>query len=427
VFLDGDVYLTGTRNPFAEMLPLSNETWDIQYQRDWWPPADDLNIGWYFARASSNTIDYFKRSFARWNETGGWDQAVMNDIAREMENKTLVEAHNGTTLMVHRLDMTTFRNFMHTSWHGLFRSEQEAAAYINESTMIHFTCVEQSLKTYMGLYFGGFADVDGYYSNAPLLMRVINIAGTSDAVHRQVAFALQLAAATGRTLIWPNTVTVLQRKMDEEKAEEKEEEEEEEREEENEEEKEEEKEEENAKDKGEEKEKEKREEEKEGEEQENDEDNENEEKEYYVLLEKYPSILVVNFDMAQTAGFSVVEGRYLQNRQRYKEDNQEEITIMVKWLEIFSVVEFEHLILSLREDVLPVLDFANFGTEWLIPDNPEKAGRAVLNAYVKQAAATFDIAYHDSGMQAYSKDALKKAPLCINADGDGHCLYQCQG
>jgi hypothetical protein len=405
------------------MLPLSNETWDIQYQRDAFAPADDLNIGWYFARASSNTIDYFNRSFARWNETHDWDQVVMNDIAREMENKTLVEAHNGTTLKVNRLDMTTFRNFMHTSWHGLFRSEQEIATYINESTMIHFTCVEQSLKTYMGLHFGGFADVDGYYSNAPLLIRIINVAGTSDAVHRQVAFALQLAAATGRTLIWPNFVTLLQRKMVEEKVEEKAEE----TDEETDEEKAEETEEETDEEKAEEKEMEKREEGKEGGKQENDEDKENEEKEYYVLREKYPGILVVNFDMAQRSGFSVVEGRYLQNRQRYKEDHQEEITIMVKWLEMFSVVEFEHLILSLRKHVLPVLDFANFGAEWLLPDNPDEVGRAVFNAYVKQAAAGFDIAYHESGMQAYSKDALKKAPICINADGDERCLYQCQG
>jgi hypothetical protein len=50
----------------------------------------------------------------------------------------------------------------------------------------------------MGLHFGGFADIDGYYSNAPLLIRIINVVGTSDAVHRQVAFALQLAAACRR-------------------------------------------------------------------------------------------------------------------------------------------------------------------------------------------------------------------------------------
>jgi hypothetical protein len=71
---------------------------------------------------------------------------------------------------------------------------------------------------------------------------------------------------------------------------------------------------------------------------------------------------------------------------------------MVKWLEMFSVAEFEHLILSLREDVLLVLDFVNFRAEWLLPDNPEEVGRAGFSAYVNQAAAGFDIACHESGM-----------------------------
>jgi hypothetical protein len=67
--------------------------------------------------------------------------------------------------------------------------------------------------------------------------------------------------------------------------------------------------EENDEKKEEEKEKGQGEEENKEEEQENDGDNENEkEKEYYVLREKYPGILAVNFDIAQKAGFLSSKG-----------------------------------------------------------------------------------------------------------------------
>jgi hypothetical protein len=101
VFFDGDVYLTGAADPFENMLPLSNDTWDLQFQPDH-PEIMDYNIGWYFARSTEATFDYFNRSYARWNETHAWDQDVMNDIGKVMESEE-------NSLRVHRLNLSHYK------------------------------------------------------------------------------------------------------------------------------------------------------------------------------------------------------------------------------------------------------------------------------------------------------------------------------
>lgn len=95
-----------------------------------------------------------------------------------------------------------------------FSGHQTTQKFVSESTVIHFTCVEQSLKTYFGYYFGGFGDMDNYYSENPPLLGTANVSGMIDAVHAQVAFAAQLANKMHRTFIWPDTVNLMQRRYD---------------------------------------------------------------------------------------------------------------------------------------------------------------------------------------------------------------------
>jgi hypothetical protein len=109
VFLDGDVYLTGAHDPFSHMLSPSNDTWDIQFQSDNQQRDYELNIGWYFAKSTNATIDFFRRSYARWNNTEGWnvkvdqyDQKVMNLVGQTME----FEEHS---LQVHHLKGPQYR------------------------------------------------------------------------------------------------------------------------------------------------------------------------------------------------------------------------------------------------------------------------------------------------------------------------------
>lgn len=100
MFLDGDIYLTGVADPFDNMLPLSNDTWDIQFQPD--HEGAYYNIGWYFAKATKNTFEYFNRSYANWSETHDWDQAVMNNVGHVME----FEEHS---LRVHHLNLSHYK------------------------------------------------------------------------------------------------------------------------------------------------------------------------------------------------------------------------------------------------------------------------------------------------------------------------------
>ena len=101
MFFDGDAYLTGVADPFEHMLPLSNETWDIQIQRIY-VDTMDYNIGWIFAKATENTIAYFNRSYSKWNQTQEWDQAVMNDVGWIMEFEEGV-------LRVNHLDLSYYK------------------------------------------------------------------------------------------------------------------------------------------------------------------------------------------------------------------------------------------------------------------------------------------------------------------------------
>lgn len=85
--------------------------------------------------------------------------------------------------------------------------------FIEESTVVHFTCVEQSLKTYFGYYFGGFGDMDHYYSENPPLVGMTNVSGLIDIIHAQVAFAAALTRKVHRTFMWPDTVNIMQRRL----------------------------------------------------------------------------------------------------------------------------------------------------------------------------------------------------------------------
>jgi hypothetical protein len=86
LFLDGDVYLTGSRDPFEDMLPLSDDTWDIQFQSDQKAlPTTRVNIGWYFAKSTPATIEFFDRSYRNWTAKAMWDQEVMNNMVLVLE------------------------------------------------------------------------------------------------------------------------------------------------------------------------------------------------------------------------------------------------------------------------------------------------------------------------------------------------------
>lgn len=383
IFLDADVFFTGSRDPFSAMLPLSDKTWDLQFQSDNAP--DELNIGWYFARPSPATRMFFRLSLAHWvqTKTDKWDQLVMNNVkdgilAKEAALAAEIAAGSNETsgpstppLRIHMVELKHFRNFMKELLWGpeLFGNQTATDEYIDTAAAIHYTCVQHDLKEYFGLYYSGFGDLHGYYSKPPPLLRLVNISGTSDAVHKQVAFALALAKKTHRTVAWPDAVNVFQRWGDG----------------------------------------------------------------TYHYFPRLPSVKAVSWPSAKNASYAVVEGQYLQNRMREGLDPLTEVQWNLgeyvsqassdpnsNWLNALA----ESLV---AEEGFPVvsLDFTDVGTEWTPLMSLSVRDKPGYDDMVQQAEANFNAVFEESGMEQFSASPLAELGKCRWVDGGSSCLRNC--
>ncbi|KAJ0118789.1 hypothetical protein J7T55_013044 [Diaporthe amygdali] len=383
VFLDADVFFTGSRDPFSAMLPLSDTSWDLQFQPDNAP--DELNIGWYFARSSPATQMFFRQSFAHWiqTRTEKWDQLVMNNVKDDILQKQAAQAaetaggSNQTSkpstppLRIHMLELKYFRNFMkELLWSTeLFGNQTATDDYISTAAAIHYTCVQHDLKEYFGLYYNGFGDLHGYYSDPPPLLRLVGISGTSDIVYKQVAFALALGKATNRTVVWPDSVAVFQRWPDG----------------------------------------------------------------THHLLARMPSVKAVSFPSAKSAGYAVVEGQYLHNRVRNGLDSLTEVHWSLRQYVEEATIEtqsgwLDSLVGSLStDDGFPVvtLDFNDVGVEWSRLMDLSVASSPEFDVLVREAEAKFYAAFKESGMEAFSISPLAELGRCRWVDGGDGCLLNC--
>jgi len=369
VFLDGDVYLTIYRDPFKEMLPPSNHTWDIQFQMDEFN-GRALNIGWFFARACDRTKELFHRSYAQWLETAAWDQAIMNEVAHDMEANL--------SLSIHRLDLDRFRNFMfYDQEEWIFGSEERVQSFIEDSAIIHYTCVERDLKSYFGANLGGFSDLNGYYSNSPPLLGAANIAGTSEAIFQQVAYALQLANKIGRTFIWPNSVSIIQtRSVDADTI-------------------------------------------------------------RHFSHTQLPGIRAVSQTSARRAGLKVVEGRYLQNQRHIVKDSvrtTREIDVgMFLQHDQSNAEKLESVIGEIPSHVTLILDFGAVrpqGRSWLRPEdfNVQIAYELDSGGFAEHLfdmSTSFEGMLQETGVLRYSESMMLQLRKCKNADWGQECLKLC--
>ncbi|KIW16541.1 hypothetical protein PV08_03729 [Exophiala spinifera] len=366
VFLDGDVFLTGSGDPFMDMLPLSDQSWDIQFQDEMDIFRRIANIGWFFAKASTATKHFFQSSYDRWLETNAWDQNVMNDIIGEM----------GDSLKVHYLSLSKFRNFINVDWLPFFALENLAAGFVEESPMVHYTCVEKGLKTYFGANFGGYADLDGYYSNPPPLLGMVNVAGSTDAVLQQIAFAVEIAQRTNRTLLWPNSVSLVQRRIVDGRSE-------------------------------------------------------------FYADSSFPGIRVLDYAQAQKDGIKTVESRYLQNQQREigKSLCTPHVVDVGDFLRLQGVPrgpqDLTDLVHGLNQNVVPILDFDNLldpAYQWL--RNEDASNRAQITdpgfeQHFHEAARSFEMIMNLTGITEYSAQMQTRLQLCPNVENDQDCLAIC--
>lgn len=383
VFLDADVFFTGSRDPFGVMLPLSNKTWDLQFQSDGGPGA--LNIGWYFARPTPATRNFFRLSFAHWihTKTDEWDQLVMNKVkdgilAKEAALAAEISAGSNDTsepstppLHVHMVELKHFRNFMLELWSPeLFGNQTVINDYISTAAAIHYTCVQHDLKEYFGLNYGGFGDLHGYYSRPPPLLRPVGISGTADAVHKQVAFALALGKNTNSTVAWPDTVNVFQG-WDDGK---------------------------------------------------------------YHFQPRFPGAKAVSWPSAKGAGYAVVEGQYLQNRVREGLDSPtEEVHLSLKeCIDQADSAPGSNWLYSLRKKLgaregfsVVNLDFTDVGAEWSPLMDLSVVDQPGYDEWVREVEAKFHTVFRDSGMEEFSSLPLAELGLCRWVNGGDGCLSNC--
>lgn len=382
IFFDADVFFTGSRDPFSVMLPLSNKTWDLQFQSDNAPT--ELNIGWYFARPTPATRMFFRLSFAHWiqTRTDKWDQLVMNNVkdgilAKEAALAEEIAAGSNEKskprtppLRIHFVELKHFRNFMKELWSPeLFGNQTATDEYISTAAAIHYTCVQHDLKEYFGLYYSGFGDLHGYYSKPPPLLRPVGISGTSDAVHKQVAFALALGKKTNRTVAWPDSVNVFQRWGDG----------------------------------------------------------------TYHYWPRLPSVKAVSWPSAKGAGYEIVEGQYLQNRLREGLDSLTEVHWNLgeyvgqansdsgnNWLDSLA----ESLV---AEEGFPVvsLDFTDVGAEWSPLMDMSVRDKQGYDEMVQEAEEKFHAVFKESGMEEFSASPLAELGTCRWVNGGDGCLLNC--
>lgn len=202
VLLDGDVYLTGSRNPLSLMMPLDNPSWHIQFQSDQDSRQNsDINIGWYWARPTSTVRDLFVRSQAWW-ETGHnyWDQRVMNTVRAEMINEGSLNYPKSIVL-----NLTAYKSTMSFDWTEVYVNETLIDTLNQEGAIVHYTMIFNLTKIIVAKQFGHWLN-ETYYTQSRKILRPINIAGNTKNCLDQLAFAVYLSKISNRSFMWPNAV-----------------------------------------------------------------------------------------------------------------------------------------------------------------------------------------------------------------------------
>lgn len=252
--------------------------------------------------------------------------------------------------------------------------------FVEESTVVHFTCVEQSLKTYFGYYFGGFGDMDNYYSDNPPLVGMTNVSGLIDTIHAQVAFAAALTRKVHRTFMWPDTVNIMQKRL-------------------------------NATDNS----------------------------TILELQERQSGIRAISWESAQKAKLPTVEGNYLTNLQRISHKELEIVYFDAR----APIAVLEEGISRLTENQVAMLDFAYFSPPIQPPaleakeeeqEQGEKQLRERELVTVEDTARWleerqeewFRESFNKMGYKDYSWVFLDKLKKCLRADLPTACLGACE-
>ncbi|EGX49891.1 hypothetical protein AOL_s00076g532 [Orbilia oligospora ATCC 24927] len=206
VFIDPDVYLTGSIDPFSVMLPLSDPDWDIQFFPGPARGAKGIDASFFYARPNEPTKEFFKRVKKNWKESGDQDlNSLMNVMAFEMFS-------GDGTLKMKILGSKEFRGWGDMiEWESKNYNNYAAMNIIqNETAVVHMTCVEPSLRSYIARNFGAWYDVESYYSGKRKFLAVKGLEGDASHASKIIGFAAKVAMDSYRTLIFPSSAILTQ-------------------------------------------------------------------------------------------------------------------------------------------------------------------------------------------------------------------------
>ncbi|EPS39994.1 hypothetical protein H072_6380 [Dactylellina haptotyla CBS 200.50] len=201
--VDSDICFTGTHDPFSRMFPLTNDNWDVQFMEE----DNKLDPGYWFSKPTSETLAYLRNV-----------ATLQKDKANKGVSSTylLREGLRGLSVRYHLLDKDLFKSWSdRQAWEAQnFATEPQIDLLIKGTTAIHFTCIDKSVRSYFGKLFGGWSDYNGYYSNVRgRYLSIRGISGTKDQILNFIALAVQLALHSGRILILPYHVEIIQKRM----------------------------------------------------------------------------------------------------------------------------------------------------------------------------------------------------------------------
>jgi hypothetical protein len=204
---------------------------------------------------------------------------------------------------------------------------------------------------------------------------VANVSGLLESVHAQVAFAAQLAVATNRTLIWPDSVNLVQKRANFEGS-----------------------------------------------------------SVGYTHLPRFPGVRLISYESAQQAGIKTVEGRYLSNQkaQIKATELRKALIDASKMVLEGGPAALESHISSLEHTDVAILDFANFAHgKWMkkfVESGLDLNSRYDDLAYLSNdVEEKFQESYSKTGMRSYSAPLLQSLRKCLNANNKrSGCLQICE-
>ncbi|EWC44299.1 hypothetical protein DRE_01125 [Drechslerella stenobrocha 248] len=211
VFVDPDVYFTDAIDPFAEMYPLSNPSWDIQFFPGPGKAQQGLDSSFFWARPNQQTKMFFNKVKENWSESGDQNiNSLMNVVAFEMAN-------GAATLNLHILPTLAFKSWGDfLTWEPKYFDDKVAiSAMQNKTAAIHTTCVDPSMRTYLARNFGAWCNVESYYSGKKRFIGVKGLEGDVSHASKIIGFAAKVAMDTHRTLIFPSSATITQARKNE--------------------------------------------------------------------------------------------------------------------------------------------------------------------------------------------------------------------